>query len=150
MLQRQFVCKIVQKRYDKYKIIEANNGVEALNSIKRGNTFDLIITDYNMPEMNGLEMIKKIRADDDLSDIPIIIISAEVSKENMVEAIEAGANMEILKPFTANDLNKSIDYVMDVQETESSEESIEELTERIKNLEKENEALKKQLENTSL
>ena len=146
LLQRRFVCRVLDKRSDKYQIIEANDGLEAIEAIKTGNKFDLIITDYNMPKMNGLEMIKTIRADQDLPEIPIIIISAEVSKVNMLEAIEAGANMEILKPFTENDLNKSIDYVMDIEDIDNSETELEELKKRIRDLEIENEALKKKLE----
>jgi len=148
LLQRRFVCRVLDKRSDKYQIIEANDGLEAIEAIKTGNKFDLIITDYNMPKMNGLEMIKTIRADQDLPEIPIIIISAEVSKVNMLEAIEAGANMEILKPFTENDLNKSIDYVMDIEDIDNSETELEELKKRIRDLEIENEALKKKLEKT--
>ena len=144
-IQRQLICKIIINRDDSTNLFEAADGTEALEMVRRGNQFDLIITDFNMPNMNGLELIKNIRNDSELSDIPIIIISAEVSKENMLEAIEAGANMEILKPFTPADLNKSVDYVLNIQVT-ADDPKLTELNIRIKELEQENQLLKEKLE----
>ncbi len=67
---------------------------------------DLIVSDWNMPKMNGLELLKAVRSDQDLKDIPFIMITAEVEKENVLEAIKAGVSGYITKPFTLETVRK--------------------------------------------
>lgn len=144
-IQRQFICASLHNHPIIKEFIEAENGIEAIKLLQKHKDIDLIITDYNMPLMNGLEVIKKVRSDNKLSHLPIIIISAEVKKENMLEAIVAGANMEILKPFTKTDLLKSIEYVLKVENKEPDHEDIGQLKIRIKQLQIENTELKKEI-----
>ncbi len=78
---------------------EAANGKEAFELMKNG-WIDIVITDYNMPVMNGLELVKKIKKDDLLKDIPVVVISTEGSKSKVKEFINCGAAEYITKPFT--------------------------------------------------
>ncbi len=93
-------------------IDEAENGIMALERL-RGEAFDLVITDWNMPEMTGLELLKKIREDHALKDIPVLMVTAEATKECVMEAVQAGVSNYIVKPFTATALKEKIDIIME-------------------------------------
>lgn len=86
---------------------EAEDGAMALNKL-RSDSFDFVISDWNMPVMDGLTMLKTIRADDQLSKMPVLLVTAEAKKENIVAAAEAGANGYIVKPFTAATLDEKL------------------------------------------
>jgi len=86
-------------------ISEADNGKTALNALKKEN-YDLVLCDWNMPEMSGLELLNKIRSDDELKGLLFVMVTAEASKKNIIEAIKAGVNSYIVKPFTAETVNK--------------------------------------------
>jgi two-component system chemotaxis response regulator CheY len=81
-------------------IMEADDGTTALTLLKE-KTFDLIISDWNMPKMNGLDLLKTVRGDEKTSDIPFIMVTAEAQKENVLQAVQAGVSNYIVKPFTA-------------------------------------------------
>ncbi len=89
---------------------EAENGKEALAKLRTGN-YQFVLLDWNMPEMDGLETLKAIRADEKLKDIPVIMVTAEAKKENVLTAIQAGANNYIVKPFTPEVLKEKIEKV---------------------------------------
>lgn len=91
-------------------IAEAEDGVTALEHLKQ-NRADFIISDWNMPNMTGLELLKAVRADANLKDIPVLLVTAEALKENVVEAVKAGVNGYIVKPFTAETLKEKIDAI---------------------------------------
>jgi two-component system chemotaxis response regulator CheY len=78
---------------------EAENGDEAFRMVKAGN-FGLIVSDWNMPVMTGLEFLKEVRADESTKSIPFLMVTAEALKENIIQAIQAGASNYIVKPFT--------------------------------------------------
>lgn len=86
--------------YGSSEILEAPNGKEALK-LMEGAWIDLIMTDYNMPEMNGLEYIKTVKAGEMSKDIPVVVISTEGNDEKIKEFMDAGAAGYITKPFTA-------------------------------------------------
>lgn len=86
---------------------EAENGVEALK-VLRGAKFDFVVTDWNMPIMQGIELLKEIRADENLKAIPVLMVTAEAKKEQIIEAAQAGVSQYVVKPFTANTLNEKI------------------------------------------
>lgn len=96
---------------------EAEDGTVALRKLQDGN-FDFVVSDWNMPNMDGLSMLKKIRADEALKKIPVLIITAEAKKENIVAAAHAGANGYIVKPFTAVTLDEKLNKIF--QNMESS------------------------------
>ncbi|HZN23124.1 MAG TPA: chemotaxis response regulator CheY [Burkholderiales bacterium] len=86
---------------------EAEDGVVALNML-RSTKFDFVVSDWNMPNMTGLELLKNIRADETLKNLPVLMITAEARKENIIEAAQAGANGYIVKPFTAATLDEKL------------------------------------------
>jgi two-component system, chemotaxis family, chemotaxis protein CheY len=81
------------------EVIEAENGLEALK-VLRSNKIDLIVSDWNMPEMSGLELLKQVRADEQLKDLPFLMVTAEAQKDNIVEAVKAKVSNYVVKPFT--------------------------------------------------
>ncbi len=81
-----------------FEIISAADGMEALEQLPKEN-INLIITDLNMPNINGFELIKSIRSNDELKDVPIIILSSLTSREEIEKGISCGANSYLLKPF---------------------------------------------------
>ncbi len=90
---------------------EAMDGSTALQKI-RGKNYGLVISDWNMEPMNGLQLLKEIRLDAKLKDVPFIMITAESKSENVIAAKEAGVNGYIVKPFTAAILKSKIDTVL--------------------------------------
>jgi two-component system chemotaxis response regulator CheY len=91
-------------------IDEAENGKEALVKLKQ-NKYDLVLLDWNMPEMDGITLLQEIRKDPQLKDIPVIMVTAEAKKENVLLAIQSGANNYIVKPFTAETLKEKLEKV---------------------------------------
>ena len=81
------------------EIIEAENGAEAL-SLLESTKVDLIVSDWNMPVMTGLELLKKVRADDRYKTLPFLMVTAEAQKENIVDAIKAKVSNYVVKPFS--------------------------------------------------
>ena len=89
---------------------EAEDGKGALAKLREGG-FGLIVSDWNMPTMSGLELLKAIRQDDSLKAIPVLMVTAEAKKENILEAVQAGVNNYVVKPFTAATLKEKIDKI---------------------------------------
>ncbi len=89
---------------------EAGDGKEALFKLK-ATKFDLVLLDWNMPQMDGITLLKEIRNDPQLKDVPVIMVTAEAKKENVLAAIQAGANNYIVKPFTPEVLKEKIEKV---------------------------------------
>ena len=84
-----------------YQVSQASNGKEALSAVQReGDTFSLFLVDWNMPEMNGLEFVKWLRANPRYSDVPLMMVTTETEMSQMMTALEAGANEYVMKPFT--------------------------------------------------
>lgn len=88
-------------------ILEADDGVTAL-AVMKENAVDLIISDWNMPKMSGLDLLKKIRADEETKGIPFVMVTAEAQKENVLQAVQAGVSNYIVKPFTADAMQKKL------------------------------------------
>jgi two-component system chemotaxis response regulator CheY len=91
---------------------EAEDGVDGLNKLRAGK-FDFVISDWNMPNMDGLEMLKAIRADDTLKSLPVMLVTAEAKKENIIEAAKAGASGYVVKPFTAAVLEEKMNKIFE-------------------------------------
>lgn len=91
---------------------EAEDGVDGLNKLRSGK-FDFVISDWNMPNMDGLEMLKAIRADDALKSLPVMLVTAEAKKENIIEAAKAGASGYVVKPFTAAVLEEKMNKIFE-------------------------------------
>jgi two-component system chemotaxis response regulator CheY len=93
------IIKGVLKQLGFINIVEAEDGNVALEELKKGE-FGLIVSDWNMPNMTGLDLLKAVRGDESLKKIPFIMVTAEGQKENVIEAVKAGVNNYIVKPFT--------------------------------------------------
>lgn len=89
---------------------EAENGREALSKLRSGN-YDFVLLDWNMPELDGFETLKQIRADEKLKHLPVMMVTAEAKKENVLAAVQAGANNYVVKPFTPETLKEKIEKV---------------------------------------
>ena len=90
---------------------EAEDGVAALRKLRESN-FDFVVSDWNMPNMDGLTMLQSVRADTELKKIPVLMVTAEAKKENIVAAAQAGANGYIVKPFTAATLDEKLNKIL--------------------------------------
>lgn len=92
-------------------ITEADDGKTALPVLKSG-VVDFLITDWNMPGMPGLDLLKEVRADPVTKQIPVLLVTAEAKREQIVEAAQAGVNGYVVKPFTAQTLKEKIDKIL--------------------------------------
>jgi len=88
-------------------IEEADDGSTALQRLKQGD-IDFVVSDWNMPKMAGIELLKAVRGDEKLKDTPFLMVTAESDKEKVVEAVKAGVNNYVVKPFTAETLKEKI------------------------------------------
>lgn len=86
---------------------EAEDGAIALQKL-RGGDFNFVVSDWNMPNMDGLQLLQAVRADPGLKHLPVLMITAEAKKENIIAAAQAGAHGYIVKPFTAATLNEKL------------------------------------------
>ncbi len=105
------VIKNLLKQAGYNNIVEAEDGAEALKTLKSVNV-DFVISDWNMPNMNGLEFLKAVRADGDLSSKPFLMVTAEALQDNVVLAVKAGVSDYIVKPFTAEVLSEKIEKIL--------------------------------------
>ena len=90
---------------------EADDGQSALPMLKAGG-FDFLVTDWNMPGMPGLDLLKAVRADPALAKMPVLMLTAEAKREQIIEAAQAGVNGYVIKPFTAITLKEKIDKIL--------------------------------------
>ena len=101
------IVKGVLKQLGFNNIVEAEDGDLALDELKK-EKFGLIVSDWNMPNMTGLDLLKAVRGDESLKGIPFIMVTAEGQKENVVEAVKAGVSNYIVKPFTPETFSEKL------------------------------------------
>lgn len=106
------IIKNLLKQLGYENVDEAEDGAEAYSKIKNGG-YGFIISDWNMPNMDGLELLSKIRGDSELKNLPLLMVTAEAEKEKVISAIQAGVNNYIVKPFTAEILKEKMDKVFE-------------------------------------
>jgi len=104
------IIKNILKQIGFANIDEADDGEPALVKLRTGG-FDLVISDWNMPKMDGLTLLKSVRSDDQLKDLPFLMVTAEAQKENVIEAVKAKVSDYIVKPFTAEVLGEKLDRI---------------------------------------
>jgi two-component system chemotaxis response regulator CheY len=102
--------------------VEASNGKDALEKLTSTNV-DFIITDWNMPEMNGLDFIKQVRAHPDYSALPILMITTRGTEHDVIEALQAKVNSYIVKPFTPQELKEKIEGILKTVQVNTIENS---------------------------
>jgi len=93
-------------------VSEADDGTTALPMLQNGE-YDFVVTDWNMPGMQGIDLLRAIRADERLRHIPVLMVTAEAKREQIIEAAQAGVNGYIVKPFTAATLKEKLDKVFE-------------------------------------
>jgi len=93
-------------------IVEADDGKTALPILENGG-IDFLVTDWNMPGMPGIDLLKAVRADPKLSSLPVLMVTAEAKREQIMEAAQAGVNGYVVKPFTADTLKEKVDKVFE-------------------------------------
>ncbi len=93
---------------------EAEDGIAGLAKL-RGGGFEFVVSDWNMPNMTGIDMLRAIRADEQLKHLPVLMVTAEAKKENIIEAAQAGASGYVVKPFTAATLEEKINKILQKQ-----------------------------------
>ncbi|MCU4674943.1 chemotaxis response regulator CheY [Catenovulum sp. 2E275] len=93
-------------------VSEADDGATALPMLQNGD-YEFVVTDWNMPGMQGIDLLKAIRADERLKNIPVLMVTAEAKKEQIIAAAQAGVNGYIVKPFTAATLKEKLDKIFE-------------------------------------
>ena len=91
---------------------EADDGLTGLPMLQKGN-YDFLVTDWNMPGMTGLDLLKAVRADERLKNLPILMVTAEAKREQIIEAAQAGVSGYVVKPFTAATLKEKIEKIFE-------------------------------------
>ncbi|MBV6470472.1 chemotaxis protein CheY [Nitrospirales bacterium NOB] len=104
------IVKNILKQLGFNNVEEAENGQEALHKLNADN-YGFVVSDWNMPVMMGIDMLRAIRKDEKLKTIPVLMVTAEAQKENLIEAVQAGVSNYIVKPFTAETMQDKINKI---------------------------------------
>ena len=91
---------------------EADDGLTALPMLQSG-AFDFLVTDWNMPGMSGIDLLRQVRQDERLKSLPVLMVTAEAKREQIIEAAQAGVNGYVVKPFTAQALKEKIEKIFE-------------------------------------
>ncbi len=105
------ILKNILKQLGFKNLLEADDGTTALDVLEKSDV-DLIISDWNMPKMTGLELLKKVRAHEKYAKIPFLMVTAEAQKQNVIEAVQAGVSNYVVKPFTAEAISDKLKKIL--------------------------------------
>lgn len=106
------IIRNLLKELDFVHVDEAEDGAIALSKLRSG-SFDFVVSDWNMPNMPGIDLLRAIRADASLKHLPLLMVTAEAKKENIIEAAQAGASGYVVKPFTAAVLEEKLSKIFE-------------------------------------
>jgi two-component system chemotaxis response regulator CheY len=106
------IIKNILRQLGFNNIEEADDGTSAWEILNKGG-IDFIISDWNMPQMTGIELLRKVRASEEFGDLPFLMVTAEAQQENIIEAVQAKVSNYIVKPFTAETLKQKIDKIFE-------------------------------------
>ncbi|GAU09050.1 chemotaxis response regulator CheY [Desulfoplanes formicivorans] len=104
------IIKNILRQLGYNNIVEADDGSTGWDILNK-DKIDFIISDWNMPIMSGIELLKKVRASEEFADLPFLMVTAEAQQENIIEAVQAKVSNYIVKPFTAETLGQKIDKI---------------------------------------
>ncbi|NCC25086.1 MAG: response regulator [Deltaproteobacteria bacterium] len=104
------IIKNILRQLGFNNIIEADDGTTAWDILNK-DQIDFVISDWNMPKMTGIELLRKVRASEEFADMPFLMVTAEAQQENIIEAVQAKVSNYIVKPFTAETLGQKIDKI---------------------------------------
>ena len=105
------ILKNILKQLGFKNILEADDGTTALEVLGKQDV-DLIISDWNMPKMTGLDLLKRVRADEKYAKHPFLMVTAEAQKQNVIEAVQAGVSNYVVKPFTAEAISEKLKKII--------------------------------------
>ncbi|WP_029458349.1 chemotaxis response regulator CheY [Solidesulfovibrio alcoholivorans] len=106
------IIKNILRQLGFNNIIEADDGSTAWETLNK-DKIDFIISDWNMPNMPGIELLRKVRSSEEFATLPFLMVTAEAQQENIIEAVQAKVSNYIVKPFTAETLGQKIDKIFD-------------------------------------
>ncbi|MBP9944622.1 MAG: chemotaxis response regulator CheY [Desulfomicrobium sp.] len=106
------IIKNILRQLGFNNILEADDGTSAWEVLNR-DQIDFIISDWNMPQMTGIELLRKVRASEEFADLPFLMVTAEAQQENIIEAVQAKVSNYIVKPFTAETLGQKINKIFE-------------------------------------
>jgi two-component system chemotaxis response regulator CheY len=104
------IVKNILRQLGFENIVEADDGESAMRKLE-SERIDFVVSDWNMPKMSGLELLKWVRGHDEFKDLPFLMVTAEAQKENVLEAVKAKVSNYIVKPFTAETLSEKIEKI---------------------------------------
>ncbi len=105
------IMKNILKQLGFTNVVEADDGTSALEELEKG-SFDLIVSDWNMPKMSGLDLLKSVRGSEKYKNIPFLMVTAEAQKQNVIEAVQAGVSNYVVKPFTAEAISDKLTKIL--------------------------------------
>src|SRR3984893_18749779 len=105
MILRQFLGKLG------FDVVEAGNGREGLDRLREMTQTDVVLVDWNMPEMNGIDFVRAVRADRGYDVFPLVMVTTNAELENVAEALNAGANEYVMKPFTLEMIREKLELL---------------------------------------
>lgn len=106
------IIKNILKQLGFNNIVEADDGAAAWEILNK-DQMDFIVSDWNMPQMTGIELLRKVRASEEFADLPFLMVTAEAQQENIIEAVQAKVSNYIVKPFTAETLGQKIHKIFE-------------------------------------
>lgn len=106
------IVKNLLKQLGYVNIDEAEDGAQAYEKVKNGD-YGFVVSDWNMPNMDGLDLVKSVRANPAIKDLPILMVTAEAEKDKVIAAIQAGVSNYIVKPFTGDTLKEKMDKIIE-------------------------------------
>ncbi|MCP3898625.1 MAG: response regulator [Desulfobacteraceae bacterium] len=105
------ILKNILKQLGFKNLVEADDGTTAWDVLEE-QKIDLVLADWNMPKMTGLELLKKVRASDKYAKVPFLMVTAEAQKQNVIEAVQAGVSNYVVKPFTAEAISEKLEKIL--------------------------------------
>ncbi len=105
------ILKNILKQLGFKNLLEADDGTTAMETLEK-NDIELIISDWNMPKMTGLELLKWVRANKKYAKTPFLMVTAEAQKQNVIEAVQAGVSNYVVKPFTAEAISEKLKKIL--------------------------------------
>ena len=105
------ILKNILKQIGFKNLVEADDGTTAWDVLEE-QKIDLVLADWNMPKMTGLELLKKVRASEKYAKVPFLMVTAEAQKQNVIEAVQAGVSNYVVKPFTAEAISEKLEKIL--------------------------------------
>ena len=107
------IIKNILRQIGFTNIVEADDGTTAWETLNKDDSIEFIVSDWNMPQMTGIEFLRKVRASEEFADLPFLMVTAEAQQENIIEAVQAKVSNYIVKPFTPDTLGQKINKIFE-------------------------------------